>query len=97
MGKNYILWGGWHELWPAGLWKAGVFQQWLDTAEKVTLEVEEKGTDKDEEFATSIFSNPDAYTKIYKVCTHPNRFSLLIRHCLYVSIFLLSFLNLKGW
>ena len=55
-----------------GLWKAGAFVKWLDDAEKVELVVEEKDTDKDDEYQTSIFSNPDAYTQVYKVSIHPN-------------------------
>lgn len=50
-----------------GLWEAGVLQRWLDEAQKVNLVIEEKDDDKDAEFQTSIFSNPDAYTQVYKV------------------------------
>ncbi|CDJ65627.1 IQ calmodulin-binding motif family protein, related [Eimeria necatrix] len=49
-----------------GIWKEGVFQQWAEAGEKVLLNVAEKDTDKDEEYGTSIFSNPDAYTQVYK-------------------------------
>ncbi|KAL8439682.1 hypothetical protein Efla_004802 [Eimeria flavescens] len=68
---NNLMDGAIAELMPSGrrrigIWRAGVFQRWTDQAAKVTLDVKEDNTDKDAEYATSIFSNPDAYTQLYK-------------------------------